>query len=172
MKCKECQEYILTDYVDDQLNEEVKREIHAHLSSCRECREFSAMAQKTAIEPFEKCERLAPRETVWQNIKNEITKDDFENQADWLSKLKNALFPRPVFVFATVCSFILMVIALNPKNKHEELAKNGAQKQDVIGENIHSPVFDLLEEISYVAYLAGEDEDSSGYGTSIEEYFL
>lgn len=165
MKCKEIQELILTDYLDNEVTPLLKVEIEQHLVGCTACREFESAAKKAVIEPFRNPARPNPTDSVWQNIRERI--ETGENQtvnpsADIMGRIKSFLFaPKPALVTATVMALLLLaVIWIKPPSENK----------DIINPNIE-------EQIDYMAYLVEGSNQLSmdqgeGYGTSIEEFFL
>lgn len=173
MKCKECQEYILTDYIDNEFKKDIKQKMEDHFSMCHECKEFAVMARKAVVEPFEKSERVEPPEMVWENIKGEISEGNLENQVDWLERFKKVLFPRPAFAFATLACLLLMVLVLNPGKKQGNVVKKDvSQIQEFVKKYSEESQFNISEQVEYIVYLFDEQNGYEEYGTSIEEYFL
>jgi len=160
MKCHECQEHILSGYLDNELNVDLKTAIDGHLSECNKCKEFAAIAQKAVVEPFKELQRETPPEAIWDNIKEEIEGERLEAGVDWLGKLKELLSPKPVFAIATIASLVLMVFVFAPGRRQGDLARTNGVKVE------------HFENIDYVAGLLDEQNGSEEYGTSIEEYFL
>jgi len=173
MKCKECQKYILTDYLDDELKKDIKQKIDDHLSTCQGCREFAVMTRKAVVEPFEKSERVEPPETIWENIKQEISEESLGTRGDWLERFKEIFLARPVFAYATLACIVLMVLVLNPARRQVNMVKEDVpQIQEFAKEYTDESGFNVSEQVEYVAYLFDEQNGSEEYGTSIEEYFL
>ena len=161
MNCKECQDYLLTDYLDGELSPEKTHQLEAHLSSCPSCREMAESLRGTVVEPFGKCDGALPAETVWQKIKKEITAQEHAPQEDWFKKLKELLFPKPVFALATVACLLLFFVLVQPGLQQHRLAKNTALQQEKAAQSVE-----------YLASLLDEGNNQETYGTAIEEYFL
>ena len=159
MNCKDCQELILTDYLDNELNKEERGKIDQHLSSCSGCREFALNAQMAVMEPFVAAEKPEPPERVWHNIKAAIREgQNTEGRISFLDKIKDFLIiPKPALAFAMVLVLIVMAKAM--------IHVQGQRAETAISE---------IEDISYamdeIAYLS-EDNDFNQL-TEIEEYFL
>ena len=73
MKCKEIQDLMITDYLDDRLTSQQKTLIEAHLKECVACREFLAVVKKTVVAPFERSESHVPPESIWQRIQKALS---------------------------------------------------------------------------------------------------
>jgi len=173
MNCKEYQEIILTDYLDDQVSKENKQKIENHLSSCRECREFAVIAQKSVIEPFKMAERVTPPEAVWENIMEEMTEERSGNQVNWLEGLKKFLAPKPVFAYGALVCIVLIFIMQNSGVKQISHVENiNSQTQEVVQKQMNEPQLEIFESIEFLATLFDENNGIEEYGTSIEEYFL
>ena len=164
MQCKDAQELILTDYLDGDMNEEQKKGLKVHMADCPKCCEFAVHAESTVIAPFEDAPVQQPSPQVWQNIKESIEEQQRATNpvADFFEKLKGIVFaPRPAFAFATVLVIALLTVKLFlPTDQSNQIVQ-----VDVNG-----------EEIEYVVYVMSDIDDSGdesdGYGTDIEEYFL
>ncbi len=158
MKCERIQELILTDYIDGWMAPQAKEGLEKHLMTCHDCLEFARVAKAMAVEPFEKGTREKTPESVWMNIKEELLSQEQAGEASWLDRLKEVLhpqfsFPRPVIAFAGVC-FVMMVVTL------------------VNFSSINRTAADQ-DEVEYMAALSvRSDIPASGYGTSVEQYFL
>jgi len=160
MQCEQCQQLILTDYLDGETNDTQNREIEEHLSRCPQCKEFAHNAKKITVEPFENMERLQPSPQVWVNIQEKINQPQEQPDvlAGFLDKVKELLSaPRPAFALATALAVILMIVTLVPnKGNQSNVAR-----------------IDPVEQIEYMASLEIYEPDENGYyETDIEEYFL
>ncbi len=76
MNCKNVEDFILTDYLDGQMDEEQKRRIGKHLASCVHCREYELAARKTVITPFNNSEKVNPPAELWYKIKEQIEEEE------------------------------------------------------------------------------------------------
>ncbi len=160
MQCEQCQQFILTDYLDGETNDTQNREIEEHLSCCTQCKEFAQNAKKITVEPFENMERLQPSPQVWANIQEKINQPQEQPDvlAGFLDKVKELLSaPRSAFALATALAVILMIVTLVPnKGNQSNVAR-----------------IDPVEQIEYMASLEIYEPDENGYyETDIEEYFL
>ena len=164
MKCREWQDIILTDYLDDQMNKEQVVQLEEHLSSCQECREFSANARKAVIEPFEHVQKGEPSENVWHNIKEAISENQDEREYVHLwDRIKELVFiPRPAMAFTTIAILFLSVtLVLNNRNQQLQIVKS------VLMQSQMDDVSYAFDELAYFSEENGLYEE-----TDIEEYFL
>lgn len=166
MNCKKIQELILTDYIDEQIEQDQKRLIEDHLSSCVHCREFAEAAKTSIIDPLSNTEKVAPSDQVWLNIKESIeqepAKENLGSYEDFFRKLKDMIMPqRPAYALAGVFVIILVAMtAIKINQPSQEIAVRETQQES--------------EAITYIVEAMQDDElDENGdYGTAIEEYFL
>lgn len=166
MNCKKIQELILTDYLDEQMEQDQKKIIEDHLSSCVYCREFAEAAKTGIIDPLSNSEKVAPSEQVWLNIKESIeqepAKKNLGSYEDFFRKLKDMIMPqRPAYALAGVFVVILVTMtAIKINQPSQETAVREIQQES--------------EAIKYIVEVIQDDElDENGdYGTAIEEYFL
>jgi len=156
MDCKECQDIIITDYLDREINAEKKKLVEAHLAECSACREYMIAVSKSAVEPFKKVEIVTPPLSVWRRIKEAI-----ESESSLFPVPRVFYIPRPVFAMATVVVLALFIGIFTKFyiNSHE-VARLQSQ-----------------EEVEYLASLFAENSyasngEDTGYGTAIEEYLL
>ncbi len=163
MNCKKARLSIITDYIDNESKGHKKAAIEAHLAGCRSCREFLTEAQKVGGEFFLKAGRAEPPEYLWQKIREAVlTEGKNRNWASGIFRRAGAFLyiPHPAFAIASVIMilFILGTAArMNIVRTEERLLYAGqAQYFDYIAE---TPAFDAANE-------------SAGFGTAIEKYFL
>ncbi|MEW5896021.1 MAG: zf-HC2 domain-containing protein [Candidatus Omnitrophota bacterium] len=169
MKCKKCQEHLLTGYLDNEIPEETRKKVESHLASCSGCRKFFSLAG-LSVEPFKGSQRNAPPERVWQGIKERINAEDVlrEGRAE---RLWQIIFPKPAAAFALFALLVSAGIFFNIKQKHPALVKNNAiiQEAENNGQDLPENVSD---EIDFVAYLLNDDDSEEEYSPAIERYFL
>ncbi|MEE9605655.1 MAG: zf-HC2 domain-containing protein [Candidatus Scalindua sp.] len=165
MNCKKVKELILTDYLDGQVNEEQKRQIEKHLASCGPCKEYELLAKKTVIDPFNNAKRIRPSEVVWHKIKEQIEEEQQELAspfADLIRRIKSFLYvPKPAFVVATIMVVLLIIVTIiKLPSEKQEIVKVSPEKQ--------------IECMTYLLRVFNQDStnETNGFGTSIEEYFL
>jgi len=159
MNCRDCQELILTDYLDNQMEKGEREKIEGHLSSCPGCREFAFNARKTVMEPFEHAQRPQPPESVWHNIKEAISDErSVEDRISLLDKLRNFIaIPKPAMAFVMIVVLLVAVkLTVNSQWQRMETAKGAIEDISYV-----------IDEIAYLSEENGFDEL-----TDIEEYFL
>ncbi len=165
MNCKKIQELILTDYLDGQMNDNQKMRIKIHFIRCNQCNEFFEAARKVVAEPFVNAERLDPPEFIWSRIKEGIIAEHQRKTgliANFLRKLKPIHYiPKPAFSIATVIALILIIGVMT------KLRVNNQAALEVVPQG----------QIEYFTYsldtpVSAFINDKTGFGTSIEEYFL
>jgi len=165
MQCKDIQEWIITDYLDEQMDEGQKKDIESHIGVCRECCKFARNAKETVIDPFEQTQDLSPSLKVWQNIKEAIEpkQETIEGPLTEFWEKARKLFPvpRPAFALAVIVILgLTSVFSLSNKMGKNDITQVSPQ-----------------EEVEYLAYWIDETDsagldENGGYGTALEEYFL
>ena len=154
-------EIILTDYLDNRLDEDKRREIDQIIERDPELKEFYQTVIKTSVEPFEVSNKLEPPEKVWKNIKAEITqeapKKSFELMGDimfgWIA------LPRLPLAIGSSMAILLFVVYFG-----------------FIRTQVHRN-YNTDDQVEYLMLLTNIGGDSSveqkkGFGTNIENYFL
>lgn len=164
MQCKEIRELILTDYVDNRMTGEKRKETERHLAECPECKEFFTVVKKTAIEPFAGAGRLEAPGFIWQRTKDAIMAEQNEG-AEAFGFLKNVMSALHIHkpVLAAVGAVVLMIAV--GVTVQWQVNKQMAIRADARGE---AEYFGYLTE----SYLDATINDEAGLGTSIEKYFL
>ncbi|MFH1360354.1 MAG: zf-HC2 domain-containing protein [Candidatus Omnitrophota bacterium] len=165
MNCKIVKDYLMTDYLDNEMNAALKEQVEQHLVSCAACRDFEATLVETAREPFKDVGEIKPPQDVWQNIQSTIIQEQLNQEPAPDSAIRfPRLIPqrRPVFVMATALALVLLTMTfIRINDRQQKIAQNGA-----------------VQEESYLAYLSGVDQDSdillldTENETSIEKYLL
>jgi anti-sigma factor RsiW len=159
-KCEQFKDLILTDYMDGELDKELKTSVESHLLDCGDCRAFFKEVKNKAALPFQQASRQPVPEELWLTIRQGI-----EGQAQssspieaLMDRLKGLIiFPRLVPVFASLAlMFLAGSVTLNTINIQRAQAKDQ-------GEYLVS----LLSTSGSSA-----SSDSNDLGTPIEHYFL
>ncbi len=157
--CKEFQDIILTDYIDGELDQEMKGPLEAHLRSCPECREFAGEVKAQLVAPFKDAPRAAVPEDLWRSIEESIVQESEETQpaVSWFDRLIQSLvLPR---LAPVVLSFILFAsVGLWAFNRQAPQTVNGDSSEYA------AYVMDSVSELA--------ETGSDVLGTSIEQYFL
>ncbi|HPS20494.1 MAG TPA: zf-HC2 domain-containing protein [Candidatus Omnitrophota bacterium] len=165
MNCDRIKEIILTDYIDGEMKEEQKKFIDRHLSGCADCRNFYETVKTDAKDVFQGAERPELPEAVWQKVKTAIIEKQIKSENPvrrfWESLSDLLVIPRPVVAVATVAVFFCIVLAL----AGIKITRTG---------DLSVNMQHMVELFDYSAGGAADDteENQSGFGTSIEEYFL
>ncbi|MBF0504312.1 MAG: zf-HC2 domain-containing protein [Candidatus Omnitrophica bacterium] len=173
MNCRKIQDVLITDYIDGQLDQKHKFLIEEHLAHCLHCKEFYIITQQAVIAPFVTTAAAKPPEIIWARVREAIgAREDSEKVGtdanfvmDFLRKLVfvptfPVFFPKPVFVFSTIVTLVLMI---------------GILPQLMI---THPTIkIDARSQMEYLSYLSGTGgdisaSDSADLGTPIEKYFL
>ncbi len=165
MNCEAMRELILTDYIDGEMDAKRKIFMEGHLAACPGCKEFSAAAKETAVEPFLDAARVGVPGSVWRRVEEKIASGSRKKAglvAGLLERIRYVFYiPNPAVVLATVLTLVLIFGAVTrlAVNRYESL-KAGRQA-----------------EVEYSAYLAETPaeltvSEEAGFGTAIEQYFL
>ncbi|MBF0478959.1 MAG: zf-HC2 domain-containing protein [Candidatus Omnitrophica bacterium] len=165
MDCNKIQDLILTDYIDNQMDEKQKNMIETHLAQCIGCQEFTALVKKTVVEPFIQAERFVPSENVWIEIKDNIMQEQsvkpglWDALTDGMSNLLRAW--KPGLVFASMAMLILGAGLLRQYSIYDQELKS-------------AKAVETMEYLSSVTQTqeGGAIDESEGFGTTIEKYFL
>lgn len=182
MNCEKIQELILTDYADNQMPQEQKSQLEKHLAGCIHCREFAQVVQAKVLQPFELAERLAPAESVWNKIKEELTEEEvvpkgsFREFVRFIGSLQTLRYAAYLFsVIIVLMSLTVLTVKRTPDKT--KLVAQTTTPVTVVQNEVQEefPIEQYGEE--YLAYMVEEFEGNyasynDGYGTAIEEYFL
>ncbi len=180
MNCKKIQELILTNYLDQEMPQDKQKELESHIASCSECSEFLALAKETTIEPLAniKTDNLS-QDIVWSKIQKEIQEEkqsliDYDQAPGFLEKLKKIIFsPKPRLVWSTVAAIAMFILAFNLSHQQMDSGQNNQVQIAALNNQkvIDSQAADFERE-EYLSYLLEQDDDYTGYGTSLETYFF
>jgi predicted anti-sigma-YlaC factor YlaD len=166
MNCKETQDLILTDYIDDQMGDKPKDLVHQHLAHCQACNNFLINIKNELITPLNNANRAVPDELLWFHIKQNI-KDEQQLQLEkdlkpgfWENLRNSVHIPRPAFALATLVTMIFMIGTTG------QLFMNSQVVQ-----------FDGPQQMQYLSSLVDEPLDTdvnngNDQQTPIEKYFL
>ena len=116
MNCEKIQEWLMTDYLDNELDSQRSLEAENHLKECSVCREFLEAVRKVAVAPLKDAKPLQPDAIVWQRIQEKIQAEK-ERSMGWFEKLADVLMPvlkpsQPVFRVAFVALLIIGIVIL------------------------------------------------------------
>ena len=115
MKCKEIQQWLMTDYLDGELETSKSAEVENHLRDCAHCKVVLKTVQQTAQVPFKGAQPLQPGPNVWQEIQDKIQAE--QERVGWLEQLKSRLVPmlrvpKPVYRVAFALCLIVAVVTI------------------------------------------------------------
>ena len=159
-KCEQFKDWILTDYIDGELDKNSSVQLESHLLDCGECRAFFKEVKNNAALPFQQVSRQPVPAELWARIQQDI-----ENKESAVSPLANFIeglkgmfvLPRLVPIFASLTlMFIIGSVTLN--NIQLQQAKNTEQGEYVVS---------LLSTSGTSSQAVSGD-----LGTPIEHYFL
>jgi len=167
MDCKKVREWLLSDYLDGELDGTGRQGAEEHLKQCNACRQFQAETASAALRPFKNLPRLQPSEAVWENLNKVLDEEEARTGMvpdilRWLKGLAETLrglVVRPVLGGLVLASLILLGIFVThstPVSKNSR-AYFGDEMLSLMGlhsENGTSPA---------------EDEN---FGTAIEYFFM
>ncbi len=155
--CKDIQELILTNYLDGEIDQELKIRIDRHLDECAECRKFAAEAKETLIVPFQQ----APAEKVpahlWTAIKDKI--ENVEAPAPQMHWARRWVETFSYLKLAPILAGLILFILIGPRVLQTQEAKKVQASEQ--GEYLAS----LLDSTSSL----DSDDDTE---TPLEAYFL
>lgn len=113
MNCKKIRDIVITDYIDNELDEKTRREIEQHLNNCADCRAFEKALLSTVVGPLKNAETVNPPDVLWSRIKNNLEQGKHNNNFMSLGELLSIFRQRWVnTVFVTVM-LLLMALAGN-----------------------------------------------------------
>lgn len=164
MNCKKIQKIIMTDYIDSEASQELKKRISQHLENCPSCAEFERLVRKQAVEPLKGVSLLKPSESVWQTIRQRIeaSQPEVESFVFRPRRSQRLFFGLSRPVFALVSALVLLVI-ISPSL----ISFTRRKKLDNY----------LKEQVVFYSYLDngsdnGIENGLVDFGTLVEEYFL
>jgi predicted anti-sigma-YlaC factor YlaD len=163
MDCKKI-EGLLTEHIDGELNNGLRRGVEEHLQSCYNCRQLKEMLVESSIEPLKGAQRVNAPEDLWQKIKDKIEERTPTGSIPDLV-LERLLLPmrarRPAIALAAAVVILLLAITIIrlPMEKPSAIATY------------------MEEQADFFIYLADENgagsaADLTNIGTDIEEYLL
>jgi predicted anti-sigma-YlaC factor YlaD len=165
MTCGKIKELILTDYIDNEMNDEEKVRLNMHLVHCHGCKEFLEAVNNAAVGPFAGAKQIQPPGFIWQRVREAVTAERQEKisfPAGLLEKLKTVFyFPKPVLIVSTIAALaLIIVLAVTLKFGSKAALDIGRGDQvEYSAYSIETPVSALLN-------------NDGGFGTSVEKYFL
>jgi hypothetical protein len=101
MNCKDVKN-LIEDFIENNINEEIKKEINHHMSQCMDCKNEYNLA-KSSIEALSNAKAIAPPEDMWKKVNKKI----LERQSK-----PSGFFIKPILLPAALCTFIICFISL------------------------------------------------------------
>ena len=157
MKCKEFRDLIITDYIDNELDEEKTRLVKNHLSVCDGCREYADELIETAVKPFHGLPRNAVPDEIWQKVRKRLAENKAAEKFSWFR------FPRLAIVSVAATVMLITSFAIfkqtpsvSNESPHVFAQVNPYNEQNFYLTSSHQPSH-------------GSDES---FGTAIEECLL
>jgi len=151
MNCAKIRELLITDYIDGELGKERRAAVAGHLRSCPGCAQFERELKEQAVLPFKSAERKSPPDYVWGRIRTAII-----NEPRPAARPAFTRRLKPALALSAVAALILAVVIVARPHR----IPNGTL-------NIY-----LAEQAEFLADSSLNGTNISGFGTSIEEYFL
>jgi len=165
MSCEKIRGLILTDYIDNEMNDEERMRLNIHFADCPGCREFFERVQNTVVTPFAGAEKIEAPEVIWHRIKEAIIAER-QTRAGFLAGLLAKLIshfyiPRPALAMSAIMAVaFIVVLATAPRFRTQGAPRtNREDRFEYSTYSVETPVSALLN-------------NDGGFGTSIEEMFL
>ncbi len=159
--CKRFRRVIFTDYIDAELDKEMRARIEEHLNECAGCRSFAEEVKSMLVLSFKELKPMPVSEALWPAIKERICerREYPENRIEsLLFRLKGCF--RPPRLSPVLVGFILLILisSLVFCNQQMKIAKE-------------------RERADYLSSLLGTagaslETATNNFGTLIEEFFL
>ena len=166
MNCKRIQEFIITDYIDGQMEDKQKGFIDQHLTHCSTCKEYLSSIKKEVVYPFVNASKDVPDEFLWAQIKQTIEEEQQQQletslKPNFWERIRSAVhIPRPAFALTTIVTMIFMIGSTGQLFLSSPVVKiNGQDQVEYLSSLIDEPV-DLASD-------NGNDSQ-----IPIEKYFL
>jgi len=165
MNCEKIKESILTDYIDNEMNDEERMRLNIHFARCRRCKEFFETVKNTVVKPFANAKKIEPPAIIWHRVKEAVMAKQQKKLgfvASMLEKLKSAFYvPKPALAMSTIMALVLIVVLTTTlKFSNKEASETNREDQaEYSTYSIETPVSAFLN-------------NDSGFGTLVEKYFL
>jgi predicted anti-sigma-YlaC factor YlaD len=157
MKCEKVKGFLLTGYIDDEIDASLKKDIDNHIAGCDSCRDYKLNLGRNLTPLFEKTEASLPEDEIWNNIKSRIAKD--KQRKEGRIFVINPYLRKGIFALAAA-ALLFMVISFKAINSSQKDALNRFLLEE--GLFLHSLSVDISQEVPHDA----------GFGTNIEEWFM
>ncbi len=158
--CKKYKDLILTNYIDGEMDTEMKQQVDSHLLVCPNCRRFAEEVNHFLVASFKNAVRKNVPEHLWLLVKENIEKENRLNEkaGNFIHRLMESLsFP----ALAPVLGSFVLLILVGSLIFYNQQMKQGKEK----------------EQVEYLVYLLGATEvspetENNVPETPIEKYFL
>ena len=126
MKCRDIQDKLLTDFLDNELSSSEKELLQAHMAGCSSCRELSASVHKVNAEILFADGADLPPERVWLNIRRNIEQKPLslrEKAMAWLEGLSFGFRPSFSYAGAVFTALLVVLVVAVPQGVRHLSAK-------------------------------------------------
>jgi len=160
MKCERIQELLLTDHMDGELSDALRRQVNEHVRSCAACGEFARAAARISASPLKAAGKEEPPSYIWHRVKERIASHEgsragiMQDIAEFIRRVLAPLMriPRPAIVFAAAAMVIIAIFVARPI-----LRDRAADAY-------------LNEQMSFMAGLGTEESNGSDNGNFFDYY--
>ncbi|MGA2775812.1 MAG: zf-HC2 domain-containing protein [Candidatus Omnitrophota bacterium] len=165
MNCEKIKELILTDYIDNEINDEEKMRLNIHFANCQGCKEFLETVKDTVVKAFANAKKVEPSELIWLRVKEAIIAKQQQKLgfvASLLEKLKFVFsIPNSILTMSTIMALVLIVVLMTTfKFSNKETLETSREDQaEYSTYSIEAPIGVFLN-------------NDSGFETLVEKYFL
>ena len=166
--CKKIQNLILTDYLDGEMDKSL---VEKHIASCKDCKRFLGIVEKTTVKPLENAKKLElDQDAIWTKIQGQIREEENESieylpEITIFDQIKQVFFSlKSAFVVLGLIVLFYVIFVSNFNNNKFYLVKD---TKDIVDSNTMDSYEDL-----YLAYFQDQSQDYEDYGSDLEEYFL
>ncbi|MFQ5604946.1 MAG: anti-sigma factor family protein [bacterium] len=135
MKCQKVQNKF-SDFLDDQLTEDSKLKVAAHLKSCNEC-SAELRALQAIVAEAATFESVPAPDTLWSRIETQLDaqhESNFSKVRNWFSEIGSRIsnsLPAPARQLAGVAAILVIGVMIGryflPKNQTEQATKISAE---------------------------------------------
>jgi hypothetical protein len=109
MNCKEIQDIILTDYIDNELGSEELKAVELHLKQCPDCSSFKEDLFSSAVLPLRNVKPAILHPAAWIKIREALEQDKRDSMNFGLRELASFFKPRWANI-ATLVSILLFTL--------------------------------------------------------------
>lgn len=122
MRCERVQELILTDYIDGELDENIRSQVREHILACPECHSLELAVSENAVYPFASSARVEPPAYILERVKERIASEEagrvgvLEDARRMIARAFSSVMniPKPVVVLAATTMVIIAIMIARP----------------------------------------------------------